>query len=93
MDSYPDSVKRVQPPKTTMPNTLAALPSSQYATPLELVSGKLEAFFNRDWTVRIPPDGAKLEAHLLHVHAAMLFDLTGDGAFRVQVLANCNVLL
>lgn len=30
----------VKPPKTTIPNTLAALPSSQYATALSLVSGK-----------------------------------------------------
>jgi hypothetical protein len=37
---YPDSVNLVRPPNTTMPNTLAALPSSQYATDLELVSGK-----------------------------------------------------
>lgn len=35
----PDSVKRVSPPKTTMPKTLTALPKSQYATPLELVFG------------------------------------------------------
>lgn len=46
MDSYPDSVRRVSPPNTTMPKTLAALPSSQYATDLELVSGK-KAFFAR----------------------------------------------
>jgi hypothetical protein len=39
--TYPDSVKRVRPPKTTMPKTLAALPSSQYATLFEFVSGKL----------------------------------------------------
>lgn len=31
----------VRPPNTTIPNTLAALPSSQYATPFELVLGKL----------------------------------------------------
>lgn len=37
---YPDSVKRVRPPNTTIPKTLAALPSSQYATDFELVSGK-----------------------------------------------------
>jgi hypothetical protein len=43
-DTHPDSVRRVKPPKTTMPNTLAALPSSQYATLLELVSGQLLAF-------------------------------------------------
>jgi hypothetical protein len=38
--SYPDSVKRVSPPNTTIPNTLAALPSNQYATDLDVVSGK-----------------------------------------------------
>lgn len=27
--SYPDSVRRVKPPKTTIPKTLAALPRSQ----------------------------------------------------------------
>ena len=39
--TYPDSVSRVRPPNTTMPKTLAALPSSQYATLLEDVLGKL----------------------------------------------------
>lgn len=38
--TYPDSVSRVRPPKTTMPKTLAALPINQYATPLELVLGQ-----------------------------------------------------
>ena len=38
-ETYPDSVIRVRPPNTTMPKTLTALPSSQYATPLELVLG------------------------------------------------------
>lgn len=38
--TYPDSVRRVRPPKTTIPKTETALPSSQYATDLELVSGK-----------------------------------------------------
>ena len=36
----PDSVSLVKPPKTTIPKTLAALPSSQYATILSLTSGK-----------------------------------------------------
>ena len=36
----PDSVNLVKPPNTTIPNTLAALPSSQYATDLWLTSGK-----------------------------------------------------
>ena len=35
----------MSPPKTTIPKTLAALPRSQYATALELVSGK-NAFFS-----------------------------------------------
>lgn len=35
--AYPDSVRRVKPPNTTIPKTLAALPRSQYATDLELV--------------------------------------------------------
>jgi hypothetical protein len=38
----PDSVSRVRPPKTTIPKTLAAEPSSQYATLLLLVSGNDE---------------------------------------------------
>ena len=37
--AHPDSVRRVRPPKTTIPNTLAALPSNQYATSLSLTSG------------------------------------------------------
>lgn len=36
----PDSVRRVRPPKTTIPKTLAAEPSNQYATLLLLVFGK-----------------------------------------------------
>lgn len=44
----PDSVSRVSPPKTTMPKTLAALPRSQYATTLLLVSGKKGAFVEVD---------------------------------------------
>lgn len=38
--SYPDSVRRVKPPNTTIPKTLAALPNSQYATTFWLVLGK-----------------------------------------------------
>lgn len=36
---YPDSVNRVKPPNTTIPNTLAALANNQYATEFEVVSG------------------------------------------------------
>lgn len=32
MRTHPDSVSLVNPPKTMIPNTLAALPSNQYAT-------------------------------------------------------------
>jgi hypothetical protein len=39
--TYPDSVRRVRPPKTTMPKTLAALPSSQYATLFDDTLGEL----------------------------------------------------
>jgi hypothetical protein len=41
---YPDSVNLVSPPKTTIPNTLAAEPKSQYATVVEEVSGKNPLF-------------------------------------------------
>jgi hypothetical protein len=41
---YPDSVNLVSPPKTTIPNTLAAEPKSQYATVFEEVSGKNPVF-------------------------------------------------
>ena len=44
MFTNPDSVKRVNPPKTTIPKTLAALPRSQYATDLWLIFGKLDDF-------------------------------------------------
>jgi len=40
----PDSVSRVSPPNMTIPNTLAAEPSNQYATDFELVSGHDELF-------------------------------------------------
>jgi hypothetical protein len=42
--TYPDSVNRVNPPNTTIPNTLPADARSQYATVLEELSGK-NAFF------------------------------------------------
>lgn len=42
LGTHPDSVSLVKPPKTTIPNTLAALPSSQYATVLVDVLGKDE---------------------------------------------------
>jgi hypothetical protein len=35
-------VSLVSPPKTTIPKTLAALPSNQYATVLSVTSGKLD---------------------------------------------------
>ena len=41
---YPDSVNRVRPPNTTIPNTLAALPRSQYATGFSLLLGKKRVF-------------------------------------------------
>lgn len=58
----PDSVNRVRPPKTTRPKTLAALLNNQYATGLELVSGKndfFEAAFEPDVPMVLPrlPNG------------------------------------
>jgi len=41
---YPDSVNLVSPPNTTIPKTLPADASSQYATAFDEVSGK-NAFF------------------------------------------------
>jgi hypothetical protein len=41
---YPDSVNLVKPPNTTIPNTLPAEASSQYATVFEEVSGKKPFF-------------------------------------------------
>jgi hypothetical protein len=41
---YPDSVNLVSPPNTTIPNTLPADASSQYATAFDEISGK-NAFF------------------------------------------------
>ena len=38
-ETNPDSVSLVRPPNTTIPKTLVALPSSQYATTFSLVSG------------------------------------------------------
>lgn len=38
--TYPDSVNRVNPPNTTIPNTLPADARSQYATVFDEVSGK-----------------------------------------------------
>jgi hypothetical protein len=90
---YPDSVNRVQPPNTTIPKTLAALPSSQYATALELVSGKLEAFFVCAWNGWALSDETNVDVDLLIVQAEALFDLIVAGAFRVEGLASCDALV
>lgn len=47
-ETYPDSVNRVRPPNTTIPNTLAALARRKYPTDLELVSGKDELFMEEE---------------------------------------------
>ena len=51
--TYPDSVSLVNPPKTTIPKTLAALPRSQYATTFDDVSGKYD-FLLRDFSLVFP---------------------------------------
>jgi hypothetical protein len=43
--THPDSVNRVNPPKTTIPNTLTALPTNQYATAFELFWGQEKVDF------------------------------------------------
>jgi hypothetical protein len=70
-ETYPDSVNRVRPPNTTMPKTLAALPRSQYATALELVSGK--ALFE------LPPDALGVFA-TCSAAICLSIELRGDGA-------------
>lgn len=64
--TYPDSVNLVNPPNTTIPNTLAALPSNQYATDLELVLGKNPLGFpegaNEDFPVAL--SGTELDLAL-----------------------------
>lgn len=45
--TYPDSVSRVNPPNTIIPNTLAALPRSQYETLFEVTEG------NRDFVAAV----------------------------------------
>jgi len=62
---YPDSVRRVRPPRITIPKTLAALPNNQYATKgLETRGNELGfAFFARGLAscVREPPLSPNLD--------------------------------
>lgn len=55
-EAHPDSVKRVNPPRTTIPNTRPAEPISQYPTALLLVTGHalLFTFFNAIDEARLP---------------------------------------
>jgi len=57
--TYPDSVSRVKPPSMTIPKTLAALPKSQYATVLSLVSGKLSKISLILWLILDSGDGLR----------------------------------
>jgi len=57
--TYPDSVSRVKPPSITIPKTLAALPKSQYATALSLVSGKLAKVSRILWLTLDNGDGLR----------------------------------
>ena len=76
--TYPDSVNLVRPPKTTIPKTLAALPSNQYATVLSLTPGKLD-FDAPDFA---PFTTAESEAHRANTFLALLFR---DAALRLPV--------
>ena len=77
-ETYPDSVNRVRPPNTTMPNTLAALPNNQYATPFEDVSGKN----------RLPEAFAFC---LSALEIVWLKELSGDAFLIVPGTVSCNV--
>jgi hypothetical protein len=63
--THPDSVKRVRPPKMTMPNTLAALPNSQYATELLVRFGKNDSCFGFVVAVRSEKRARPTENNLL----------------------------
>ena len=93
--TYPDSVSLVRPPNTTMPKTLAALPRSQYATTLSLVSGKNDDLTDdlvlsgfrwidllREKSVEGPPEG-DATASMLEVTVRRVGDLN---AFRYGVV-------
>lgn len=68
MNLYPDSVRRVRPPNTTIPKTLAALPSSQYATTLWLVLGKKRLRTFAPFPLIAPPiDGTGIDCGSLGV--------------------------
>lgn len=77
--TYPDSVSLVRPPKTTIPKTLTALPSNQYATVLSLTPGKLD-FDVSDFA---PFTAAESEAHRANAFLALLFR---DAALMLPVL-------
>ena len=76
--AYPDSVRRVRPPNTTMPKTLAALPSSQYATTLEFVCGHLDDF------VLLIPCAVSFSTLLLTVDEKALMDCDSLFSFIPQ---------
>jgi hypothetical protein len=61
----PDSVSLVNPPKTTIPKTLAALPSNQYATTLSLSIGKRDLEGSKGLAVVDRKEMLKLEGPLI----------------------------
>jgi hypothetical protein len=65
--TYPDSVSLVRPPKTTIPKTLAALPSNQYATVLSVTLGKLDP----EVCELVPLAATALEEHLVKAFLAL----------------------
>jgi hypothetical protein len=65
--TYPDSVSLVRPPKTTIPKTLAALPSNQYATVLSVTLGKLDP----EACELVPLAATALEEHLVKAFLAL----------------------
>lgn len=88
----PDSVSRVRPPNTTIPNTLAAEPNSQYATESELVAGKedVEAAFRADREVApilrpSAPSGDVLGGAVVELCALDWRNAVRKGVWRVDL--------
>lgn len=68
--TYPDSVSRVKPPNTIIPNTLAALPRSQYETLFEVTEG------NRDFVAAV--SSAAVVKKDFGIFAVVLFERRDD---------------
>ena len=76
--THPDSVRRVNPPKTTMPKTLAALPKSHHATDLSLILGKLDLALTAPSSTAFVTAGAAADFMKLDVKNWRFFSVKKD---------------